>query len=198
MSQKLKTIVLIDGENFLFKVNEICNPQNNKDFDISRIQLANLIKIISKGINNLLIKEIRFYVAKLRIHPETETKSKELIAKQRKLKNNLEKQGVNFVISGNVVGRRLKDGNKYKIVFTEKGVNVRLAVDMVSISFRHNYDQIIMCSSDSDLQPAVKECRNNKTKVVYLGFSINPNKGLMATCDQSVLFRNKEILSLFK
>lgn len=52
----------------------------------------------------------------------------------------------------------------------------------------------ILCSSDSDLQPAIKELRKRNTEVIYLGFEINPNKGLTYTTNRTILFRNSEIL----
>jgi hypothetical protein len=69
-------------------------------------------------------------------------------------------------------------------------------------NFLHKVDQIleadILCSSDSDLQPAVKEARNRGMNIVYLGFSIDPNKGLMMTTNQTILFRNPEIIDAVK
>ncbi|MBU1323155.1 NYN domain-containing protein, partial [Patescibacteria group bacterium] len=52
----------------------------------------------------------------------------------------------------------------------------------------------ILCSSDSDLQPAVQEVRRRGVEVVYLGFEFQPNKGLMYTTNNTVLFRNSEII----
>ncbi len=43
-----------------------------------------------------------FYAARLKEYKETIKKSKELIAIQRRLKTNLEKQGFDFIIAGNV------------------------------------------------------------------------------------------------
>ncbi|MEK7634039.1 MAG: NYN domain-containing protein, partial [Patescibacteria group bacterium] len=52
----------------------------------------------------------------------------------------------------------------------------------------------ILCSSDSDLQPAVQEARRRRVEVVYLGFGFQPNKGLTYTTNKTVLFRDYEIL----
>ena len=79
--------------------------------------------------------------------------------------------------------------------FLHKGVDVRIAVDMVTLACDKKMDTAILCSSDSDLQPAVYELKKRKVKVVYLGFEIKPNKGLAYSADRTILFRNQEILS---
>ena len=109
---------------------------------------------------------------------------------QRYLKTQLVKQGFEFIIGGNV--RSQKVGNK--VIFREKGVDVKIAVDMVSFAVDKKAQTIIVCSSDSDLQPAVQEAKRRKIKVVYLGFGHNPNKGLSYTTDKTILFRDPEIL----
>lgn len=54
----------------------------------------------------------------------------------------------------------------------------------------------ILCSSDSDLQPAVAELRTRKIEIVYVGFETNPNKGLAYTTDRTILLRNPEIVEV--
>jgi len=48
-------------------------------------------------------------VAKLHFHSETKEKSINLISFQRYLKTNLEKQGFEFLIAGNVRAQKIKD-----------------------------------------------------------------------------------------
>jgi len=52
----------------------------------------------------------------------------------------------------------------------------------------------IIASSDSDLQPAVKELKKRGVEQVYLGFEIDPNKGLSYTTNRTILIRNAEVL----
>ena len=105
--------------------------------------------------------------------------------------NNLIKYGFEFIIAGNVRAQKI-DG---KVVFREKGVDVKIAVDLVSLACDGKLDTAILCSSDSDLQPAIEEVRKRKVKVVYLGFETNPNKGLMYTTNKTILLRNLEIFN---
>jgi len=68
---------------------------------------------------------------------------------------------------------------------------------LVALACDEKLETAIICSSDSDLQPAIKEVRNRKTEVVYLGFENNPNKGLIYTTNRTILLRNSEVLASF-
>jgi uncharacterized LabA/DUF88 family protein len=113
---------------------------------------------------------------------------------QRYLKTNLEKQGFEFLIAGNVRTQTVKVDHKTKVIFKEKGVDVKIAVDLVTMACDKKIKTAIICSSDSDLQPAIQEIRKRKVEVIYTGFKINPNKGLIYTTNKTVLFKNSEIL----
>ena len=191
-----KAIILIDGENFRFKVEDILTSAklNLNKIDFSRIELDQLINHVLSTFKDIEIVEKRYYSAKIHNVKETGSKSQELINLQRRLKKNLENQGFTFIMAGNVRPQRVKLDGKEKIIFREKGVDVRIAVDMVVMALDKQVDTIILCSSDSDLQPAVKEVGSRKVEVIYLGFSQNPNKGLTYTTNQTVLFRNPEVI----
>ncbi len=185
----MSCILFIDGENFLHKIEEVLEKKKllKTKEGIASIDLNKLFAVPLKGIK--LSKKI-FYVSKLHYHPETKKKSLELIAAQRKLRNNLVNLGYEFVIAGNVRAQKING----KIIFREKGVDVKLAVDMVSLACDDKLKTAILCSSDSDLQPAIAELKKRKVEVVYLGFENNPNKGLTYTTDRTILLRNSEVL----
>ena len=84
------------------------------------------------------------------------------------------------------------------MVFKEKGVDVRIAVDMVSKSCDREVKEIVLGSSDSDLQPAIKETRNRSVECVYLGFEAMPNKGLTYTTNRTILIRDSEVFEFEK
>lgn len=183
-------ILFVDGENFLHKIREVLKMEraNKNRIDLSKIKLE---KLLAEPLKGFKIKRKIFYASRLHFHSETPDKSKELVKFQRSLRNSLANQGFEFVIAGNV--RAQKIGNK--VVFREKGVDVKIAVDLVSFASRKILDCAILCSSDSDLQPAVAELRERKVEVVYLGFEASPNKGLSYTTNRTVLLRNSEVLA---
>lgn len=184
-----KSILFIDGENFLHKVEEVLKEER---IDKNKLGLAliDLNKLFKEPLKVFNIHRKIFYVSRLHFHPETKKKSLELIKFQRKLRNNLVKQGYEFVIAGNV---RAQEVGK-KIVFREKGVDVKIGVDLVSFACDKKMDSAILCSSDSDLQPAVSELKVRKVEIVYVGFETNPNKGLSYTTNRTILLRNPEVM----
>jgi len=189
----LKARLFIDGENFRHKVEEVLRLEGLSPgkFDFARIDLN---KLISSALGNVKASQKLFYGSKIHYHEETKTRSGELIATQRYLKGNLEKQGFEYIIAGHVRGQTVFAGKDKKLIFKEKGVDVKIAVDMISGACDKVADMMVLCSSDSDLQPAVKEVRRRGIKIIYLGFATNPNKGLSQTTNQTILFRNSEVL----
>lgn len=188
-----KTILFIDGENFIYKIEQVLREQgiDKHKIDLASINLSELFKESLKGFN--IARKI-FYNARLHFHKETPRKSEELIKLQRKLRNTLIEQGYEFIIAGNVRAQKI-DG---KVVFREKGVDVKIAVDLVSLACDKKLDTAILCSSDSDLQPAIAELRKRKVEIVYLGFKASPNKGLIYTTNKTILLKNSEILNSYK
>lgn len=187
-----KATLFIDGENFLHKIEEVLKKESVK-FDKDEIIDINLKKLFEFPLKGVRVTSKLFYVARLHLHPDTKKKSEELIKLQRKLRNNLINLGYKFIIAGNV--RAQKVG--VRTIFREKGVDVKIAVDLVSMACDKKLDMAILCSSDSDLQPAIAELKNRSIEVVYLGFEIAPNKGLTYTADRTILLRNSEILEVF-
>ena len=189
-----KTILFIDGENFLHKIEDLLKKEavKIKKGNLSKI---NLNFLFEKTLEKYKVSRKIFYAAKLHFHPKTKEKSIELILFQRYLKANLEKQGFEFLIAGNVRAQEVKVDHKTKLIFREKGVDVKIAVDLVAFSADKTIKTAILCSSDSDLQPAVEEARKRSVEVVYLGFEASPNKGLSYTTNRTILLRNPEVIT---
>lgn len=188
-----KTILFIDGENLIHKVREVLKTEraSKKKLDPSKLDLKKIFEGVLAGFE---VDEKIFYAARLHEYKETLDKSRELIKFQRILKTNLEKQGFRFVIAGNVRAQKVKGGKNEKIIFREKGVDVRIAVDLVAMACDKKLKTAIVCSSDSDLQPAISELKQRNVEIVYLGFEVNPNKGLIYTSNRNILIRNPEVI----
>lgn len=57
--------------------------------------------------------------------------------------------------------------------FREKGIDVKIATDLIIGALDNQYDTAIIASSDTDLVPAIDLVRNRfKKRVEYVGFSI--------------------------
>jgi len=190
----MKTILFIDGRNFISKIDSVLNSdiKNKKEIDYSVYNFAGLF---SKVLSEIKIDRKIFYLGRIINHEETTKKSEELIQKQRLLKTSLEKQGIEVIYAGHVRGHEAScpKGHKF-LLFKEKGVDVRIAVDMITFANKEELKTAIICSSDSDLQPAIKELKNKNVERIYLGFECSPNKGLTFTNNRTILIRNSEIL----
>lgn len=190
------TILLLDGENFKGKIRAVFK-EAKKDRPVwHEYDFKGLLDTVLKDI---LLERKVFYFARIKEHADSKEKSKQLVEEQRLLKTHLEKQGFEVILSGRVRGQ-LEDGHGGKkiLVFKEKGVDVKIAVDMVSLACDKKVGEIILGSSDSDLQPAIKEVRDRKVNCVYLGFEAQPNKGLSYTTNRTILMRNSEIFGFEK
>ena len=191
--------ILIDGSNFYHLVlKRLGIKEAQFDFDKFAIFLANgrLISVMGK----------RFYIGTIR-EKEGDIKTKEAMAKQTSffamLKNShweiktskLKTRKEEIIIDDRVVGyeKLLKLGIK-KIEFErlrEKGIDVKLATDLIVGAIDNQYDTAIIVSPDSDLIPAIDWVRHrNKKKVEIIGFSI-PN-------DNSSDNSTKPLISLIK
>lgn len=188
----METILLVDGENFKGKIKAVFKNVGKGRPIWHKYDFKGLLGRVLDGIK---IDRKIFYFARIKEHKESRGKSKQLIEDQRLLKTHIEKQGFEVILSGRVRGQ-LEDSydGKQILVFKEKGVDVKIAVDMVSFSCDKKVKEIILGSSDSDLQPAIKEVRARKVNCIYLGFETLSNKGLSFTTNRTILIRNSEIL----
>jgi len=183
--------LFIDGENFKYKIRAVFKGENKERPIWHKYNFKGLLDKVLDGVK---IDRKVFYFAKIKEHKESKEKSKQLIEEQRLLKTHLENQGFEVILSGRVRGQKEEDQNGKKIIiFKEKGVDVKIAVDMVSMACDKKVKEIILCSSDSDLQPAIQEIKNRDVKCIYLGFESQPNKGMTFTSDRTILIRNSEV-----
>jgi uncharacterized LabA/DUF88 family protein len=191
----METVLLVDGENFKGKIKTIFKEAGKQRPQWNEYDFKGLFDKVLKGVE---IDRTIFYFARVKEHPESREKSKQLIEEQRLLKNHLEQLGFEVILSGRVRGQWEGEGNKKTLIFKEKGVDVKIAVDMVSLACDKKVKEIILGSSDSDLQPAIKEARERKVNCVYLGFEAQPNKGLTYTTNRTLLIRNSELFEFEK
>ena len=169
------------------------NPENGREKQIN-FATYDFSRLLSKVLTGIELDKKILYLGKLEQHKETEKKSNDLIEKQRLLKLHLEQQGFEVILAGRVRGHIEKCPKGHEVLtFKEKGVDVRMAVDMITAACNKNLKTAIIGSSDSDLQPAVRELRNQRIERVYLGFESQPNKGLTATTNRTILIRNSEL-----
>lgn len=166
-----------------------------KDFASEKTEVLKLLDFDYQGFAKNLVKgknlvETRYYVGAIkRQNGANKTKSERLYADQQKLIGKLQQQNVP-VILGNLIQHPDKS-------FHEKGVDVRIAVEMIRFARENKYDTAYLLSSDTDLVPAVEEVRSFNKQVCYVGVSKGQSFGLTKVSDNVILLREEDIMPYF-
>lgn len=170
-----RVCVYIDGSNFYNRLKETGLLTNGKKFDYNAF-IKNLA-----GERNCVSK--RYYVGIIS-NFDNSAKSQFMVKNQQKFLSALEKEG--FDIKR---GKILYDGNKIR----EKGVDVKLATDLIIGAVDNLYDTAVVVSSDTDLIPAILYIKYKKKRVEYVGFSSKPSMGMIANSDIRRLLTPQEL-----
>ncbi|OGL75782.1 hypothetical protein A3F52_05600 [Candidatus Uhrbacteria bacterium RIFCSPHIGHO2_12_FULL_47_11] len=169
----------LDGGNFHHLVLKRLHVH---ELDFSFDQFAHFLA------NGRVVTGKRFYVGTVR-ERVGDLKSKATMARQTKLFTVLHGQGweiktsklrtrfEHVVIDERVKGyQELRQKGFDKIEYErtrEKGIDVKLAIDLIVGAVDNQYDTAIIVSSDADLVPAIDWIRYRmKKKVEYVGFSL--------------------------
>ena len=78
-------------------------------------------------------------------------------------------------------------------VYHEKGVDVKLAVDLLVGAYDDLYDSAILISSDTDLIPAIQKVKHLGKHVEYIGFAHQPSFGMQRFASLSRLLIKEDI-----
>lgn len=176
-----KVCVIIDGGNFYHLVlKKLGILESDFDFDAFVNFISGEREIINEG--------KRFYTGTVR-EKEGDERSKKAMSRQTKFFSIL-KSGKWQIKTSKlrerkeevIVDSRMENFNRIKklgidkIEFVrdrEKGIDVKIAVDLIAGALDGKYDIAILVSSDTDLVPAIDWVRNRTDKKVeYIGFSI--------------------------
>ena len=168
-----KVTIFIDGGNLYGRLKE------SGVFPGKRFDYTKLVDFILRGRH---VESKRYYIGIVRNHDKT-SKSQKKVEDQQKFLSSLEGQG--FLIER---GRIVYD---HKI--REKGVDVKLAIDLVVGAVESAYDTAVVVSSDTDLLPAIKYVIGRGKKVEYVGFATRPSLGMSKECSLSVLLLPEDV-----
>lgn len=163
--QSERAIVLVDGSNFYFKL---------RDLKLHQLLKFNFSRFAKALIGNRRLMAASYYVGKVRT--DGTAKTQELFNNQRKLLAYLKKQQFTYSL-----GYLLKTDGK----FHEKGVDVQMAVDLLVAAYEDLCERIYLVSSDTDLIPAIKKAQEKGKTVVYVGFSHQVSRALVASCKET-------------
>lgn len=175
-----KAIVFIDGSNFYFRLKDLVSGLDGRH-SLLNFDYASFSKWLV-GTDELV--EVRYYIGKLRRQKNSE-KSEKMYADQQKLIGKLQQQNISITL-----GQLIQHPDK---TFHEKGVDVRLAVEMIRLARENKYKKAYLLSSDTDLVAAVEEVKLLSKKVQYVGIAKGQSFGLTKIANDTRLLRSEEI-----
>ena len=174
MDNTIRIAIYIDGSNLYHKLKNL-NIKKTSDFNYQALCkfLAQKRKLISS----------RYYVGAVRAKSDDQLGQLKRI-NQQKFFNNLEKQ--NIVVKQ---GYLMETAG----IFHEKGVDVKIAVDLLVGAYDDLYDVAILISSDTDLIPAIKKLRHLGKRLEYIGFLHGPSFALQKNSNVSRLLDRRDL-----
>jgi len=165
MSKRI--VVFIDGSNFYHSIKLSFNKTN--------VDITKFITYLSQD-NNLIV--IKYYSAAINQFDDLEE-----YKKQQKYFDYLNKvKRLDLYL-----GRLEKRPNSHKV---EKGVDVKLAIDLLSLAYHDIYDIAIIISNDSDFVPAIKEIQNLGKQAYNVSFPATKCYHLNKVCDKTIKINN--------
>ena len=162
-TQPKRATVFVDGSNWYHKLKKLLNANHNATKDAMKPPVDFDLRAFVKEMTSPdTLTDIRYYIGKVR-RIRGDDKSELLYANQQRLIAFLQQQQIQLGF-GNLIS--YPDGS-----YHEKGVDILLAVEMIRLGLEKKYDVAYLLSSDTDLVPAVEECRRLGREVVYVGCS---------------------------
>lgn len=179
-----KALVFIDGGNFYFKLKELVYKLDGK---CSLIDF-NFRKFAEWLVRENKLVEVRYYLGAIK-RERNNPKSEQLYADQQRLIGKLQQQNIMITL-----GQIIRHPDKS---YHEKGVDVRLAVEIIRFAREDKYDVAYLVSSDTDLVAAVEEVRSIGKTVQYIGIAKGQSFGLSKVANDVRLLRSEEIEQFF-
>jgi uncharacterized LabA/DUF88 family protein len=174
--QMERVAVFVDGSNFYNKLKEL-SIRHTPNFDY-----RGLAEWLALG---RTIVECGYYVGAVRAKAG-DAKAEAMKNQQVNLFNNLQSKRQRFIVHRGYIMEN-------RGVYHEKGVDVKIAVDMLAGAYEDRYDTAILLSSDTDLIPVIQKVRALGKAVEYIGFAHRPSLGLQKHVTLSRLLIRSEI-----
>ncbi|MFH1230651.1 MAG: NYN domain-containing protein [Planctomycetota bacterium] len=179
----MRVIIFIDGSNFYHRLKYLTKGMDDSLLNFNFIRFCEWLCA-----GNELI-EIRYYIGAVR-RQKNNTKSEELYNNQQRLFYKLQQQNIKIIL-GQLIQHKDKS-------YHEKGVDVRLSVEMIRLARRDKYDVAYLLSSDTDLVPAVEEVLSLGKRVKYIGADDSQSFGLSKITKNYLILRQGEINGFFE
>jgi hypothetical protein len=185
--------VYIDGENLRKSLARVLLDSKviKNSSDLTTYHLRNLLQDI------LATKDldIHYYSSEIRL-PNGYTPSDEIMSHvesirsySRKWVPNLKLQNIRYIKAGYLKVKSTKPCQKCHTIqetLQEKGVDVRIATDMLEDAYTDKQNTIVIISSDTDLCPALHKVKARNKKVIYVCMADSVNRAVSAVASETI------------
>lgn len=169
-----KITIFVDGSNLFNRLKELGIAHLlNFDYSAFAESLA----------GSRIIAEKRYYVGQVRAERDDE-KAQKLLRDQQRLFAKLESD--KWIIEK---GYMMRLDHKNHPIYKEKGVDVKIATDLLVGAYENSFDGALLVSSDTDLLPAIKKVGELGKFVEYVGFEHKKSWAMLNNVQRSLLLR---------
>jgi uncharacterized LabA/DUF88 family protein len=177
LKETKRVAIYIDGSNLYYKLKELDIK------DITYFRYGNLAEYLAGEGRNIVAK--RYYVGAVRVKGG-DKKAVRMQEGQVRLFNHLNSKAEGFNVKKGYLMKN--DG-----IYHEKGVDVKIAVDLLVGAYENMYDTAILISSDTDLIPAIQKIKHLGKEIEYIGFSHKPSYGLIKNATETRLLTKNDV-----
>lgn len=193
-------IVYLDGENVVHQLVDVLRRLGKVGSreDILHLDLRTFLQTLLHA-DQLTI---RYYTTSLRLvrtDPILEQRSREMMHWSERWNNSLVLQDIDIIKAGRL---KVRDGDMCpkcgdkEAVFREKGVDVRLAVDLL-VDVTNDKDLVIW-SSDADLIPAIQVAKRQGARVKNIAHECLINWAVAKQSGEWQTYNDEQLIKLFK
>lgn len=198
----MKKLILIDGENFIHQVVDVLTEAKlvNLREDLKRLDVFFILEKVLKEPKSSW--QANYYAARVRRinqTPELQQKTASMIAWNAFWAPWLSNQDIKYIKAGNLLvrdGKRCSKCGHQALILQEKGVDVRIATDLIRNARRGVH--LVLVSSDGDLMPAVEEAIRRGAKVTYVCFEAGINWALARNASRRRMIASKQIIEAYR
>ena len=197
-------LVLIDGENFRQNLAAILADEgiiDDKDV-FFKYDIAGLLKDVLDQKN----LDIHYYASEIKTpkgympNKNTMKRLTKIKEKMRKWVPMLKQQNIDYIKAGNLKVKEGKTCRKCRLkneILQEKGVDVRIALDILESSIDKRCKELAIVSSDTDLCPAYHKSKKYNTKLIYICFASKVNRAVSAVCNETITITTAKLKKYF-
>lgn len=172
-----ENLVIFDGSNFYHRAKKLAPQVHLTNFNYRK-----LAELITGSQEN----NIEYCVGEIKPQKfNNDSKGIQMYSGQQTLFYNLQKQNV-VIKKGFML--------KTKEIYHEKGVDVRIASDIIRGALNNEYNTCYVISSDSDILPSIEDAIEAGKIVIYVAFEASMvSKALAINCS-STIFVTKSMI----